>query len=135
MISAAKTKVLVAEDDDLVLGLLVTRLETAGYWVIATRDGERALEAARQSLPAVIVLDVNMPKMDGFEVLNRLREMDTAHIPVLMLTGRQAVADVQKAVALGARDYLTKPVDQFQLLSRVARLVRKAPPRQGQVWI
>jgi DNA-binding response OmpR family regulator len=74
--------------------------------------------------PDAIVLDINMPEMDGFEVLGALNSASTAMIPVLILTARHAVGDVQRAIGLGAKDYLAKPFSEAQLLARVRRLFR-----------
>ena len=125
----AKTKILVAEDDMAVLDLVARWLEAAGYWVVKARDGERVIEAVREAAPAGIVMDLTMPKMDGFEVLTKLRAMGVTTVPVLVLTGHQSADDVRKVVSLGARDYLTKPVDRATLLVRVERLLRNAAIR------
>lgn len=119
-----KIKVLVAEDDEMLLGLFVRWLEAAGYWALRARDGERAIEAVKQAAPAIVVLDVTMPRLNGFQVLEALREMKGFSAPVIMLTGRQSPEDVRRAVSLGARDYLAKPVDRATLLGRVERLLR-----------
>ena len=126
-----RPKILVAEDDEAVLDLLTTRLELAGYWVVGAQNGLRALQAIRETRPAGVLLDVNMPLMDGFEVLATLKHGgDRERVPVLMLTARNAADDVLKAISLGARDYVTKPFDDAQLLARVARLIRNARPVQ-----
>ena len=127
-----KTKILVAEDDVAVLDLVARWLEAAGYWAVKARDGERVIEAVREAAPAAIVMDLTMPKMDGFEVLAKLRAMGATSVPVLVLTGHQSADDVRKVVALGARDYLTKPVDRGTLLTRVERLLRNAAIRAGE---
>ncbi len=127
-----KTKILVAEDDVAVLDLVARWLEAAGYWAVKARDGERVIEAVREAAPAAIVMDLTMPRMDGFEVLTALRAMKLPPIPVLVLTGHQSADDVRKVVALGARDYLTKPVDRATLLARVERLLRNAAIRTGE---
>ena len=128
-----KTKILVAEDDVAVLDLVARWLEAAGYWTVKARDGERVIEAVREAAPAAIVMDLTMPKMDGFEVLAKLRAMGgPTSVPVLVLTGHQSADDVRKAVPLGARDYLTKPVDRETLLTRVERLLRNAAIRAGE---
>jgi DNA-binding response OmpR family regulator len=131
-----KTKILVAEDDPAVLDLVARWLEAAGYWVVKARDGERVIEAVREAAPAAIVMDLTMPRMDGFQVLAGLRSMNLPPVPVLVLTGRHSAEDVRRVVSLGARDYLTKPVERAQLLARVERLLRNAaaaaPPPAAQ---
>lgn len=127
-----KARVFVAEDDRGVLDLVVTRLTLAGYDTAYGRDGWEAVAGIQQIRPAAIVLDINMPNLDGFGVLEVLRKKtELATIPVMVLTARNAPDDVQRALALGARDFLAKPFDDAQLLARVARLLR--PRRQASV--
>lgn len=125
-----KMKVLVAEDDEMLLGLFVRWLEAAGYWVVRARDGERALDAVRETKPEAVVMDLTMPRLDGFQVLTALKEMGLTSVPILVLTGRQSMEDVRKAISLGAKDYLTKPVDKTRLLGRLERLLNKPPAAQ-----
>jgi two-component system OmpR family response regulator len=118
--------VFICEDDEAVLDLLVTRLRIAGYHTVHERDGFNGFEMIRRLRPTACILDINMPRMTGFEVLKRMRsEPLTSHIPVLMLTARKGPDDIKMAIKLGATDYLCKPFSQDQLLARVARLVRK----------
>jgi two-component system OmpR family response regulator len=119
-------RLLVVDDDELVLELITTRLELAGYDTYAARDGIQALQRAHQVRPQAMVLDLNMPRADGFEVLEAMaRSPRTSQIPVLVLTVRNRPEDVRTAIRLGAKDYLTKPFEDQQLLRRVARLTRK----------
>ena len=121
-------RIFVAEDDRNLLELLTTRLSLAGYETVCGRDGWEALEGVHSTCPAAIVLDVNMPRLDGFGVLRHLgKSPRVAHIPVMMLTARNAPDDIRKALALGARDYLAKPFTDAQLLARLARLLRSRP--------
>lgn len=125
---ARKGRVFVAEDDRGVLDLIVTRLTLAGYDTAYGRDGWEAVQGIQQTRPAAVVLDINMHSLDGFGVLDALRKkLPLAPIPVMVLTARNAPGDVQRALALGARDFLTKPFDDAQLLARVARLLRPRP--------
>jgi two-component system OmpR family response regulator len=122
-------RIFIAEDDESILELLVTRLRIAGYHTTQEKDGVAALEAIRRAPPSACILDVNMPRMDGFQVLKRLRaDPLTAHVPVLILTARRAPDDIKTAIRLGATDYLSKPFNHEQLLARVARLLRRRPP-------
>jgi two-component system OmpR family response regulator len=122
-------RIFIAEDDESILDLLVTRLRIAGYHTTQEKDGVAALEAIRRAPPSACILDVNMPRMDGFQVLKRLRaDPLTAHVPVLILTARRAPDDIKTAIRLGATDYLSKPFNHEQLLARVARLLRRRPP-------
>ena len=132
MASATPTKhrIFVAEDDRLVLDLIRTRLLLADYDVSFGRDGWEAIRGIRDNPPTAILLDINMPKLDGFGVLEELkRHPNTASIPVMALTARNAPDDVQRAIKLGARDYLSKPFKDAQLIARVSRLVRMTAPR------
>jgi class 3 adenylate cyclase/CheY-like chemotaxis protein len=117
--------VLVVDDNDVNRDIFKTRLTTAGYQVIEAADGEEALVVARDRLPDLILLDVMMPKMDGFEVSRRLRaDPKIAHIPVIMVTAKAAPDDVVAGLGAGANEYLTKPVDQKALVARVAGMLR-----------
>jgi two-component system OmpR family response regulator len=123
--SPTKHRIFVAEDDKLVLELIRTRLLLADYDVSFGRDGWEAVRGIRENPPTAILLDINMPKLDGFGVLEELRRHDnTASIPVMALTARNSPDDIQRAIKLGARDYLAKPFKDAQLLARVSRLVR-----------
>jgi len=117
-------KVLVVDDDLELRGLIAFALRQAGYLVLEARDGPAALGAARRENPDLIVLDVNMPRMDGFEVLRRLREEGSA-VPVMMLTVRSGEEDLVRGLDLGADDYLAKPFSPRTLLARVRALLRR----------
>ena len=133
-------RVLVVEDDEAVRTLLLTRLDLAGYRTSHAADGWKALLAMQEFRPDGVILDVNMPGLDGFGVLETKRSRGAIKdIPVMMLTARQAPTDIRRALGLGARDYLAKPFDDQQLLARVARLVRKKrtpppPPPSDDRW-
>jgi DNA-binding response OmpR family regulator len=112
--------VLAADDDEDILGLVAFRLERAGYTVIVARDGEEALELAITQRPDLAVLDVMMPKLDGFELTRRLRAHEaTSRMPIIMLTARSQEADVQQGFDAGADDYLRKPFSPDELRARV----------------
>ncbi len=117
--------ILVAEDDAGVRELIRTHLDAAGYDTHTAINGVEALMRIGELKPDGLVLDINMPEMDGFGVLEVLRDAPAeARLPVLVLTARHAADDVRRAVGLGAKDYLTKPFNDAQLLARVARLLR-----------
>lgn len=119
-------KILIVEDDPAVLQLIVTRLAIAGYTTFQARNGQEAIRRIAEVMPAAMVLDINMPVVDGFGVLNQMhRNGQTNDIAVLVLTARNQPRDVREAIALGARDYLAKPFKDQQLLARVARLFRR----------
>jgi DNA-binding response OmpR family regulator len=112
--------VLVADDDEDILGLVSFRLERSGYEVAAAKDGEEALRLARELSPALVVLDVMMPRLDGYEVTRRLREDEaTRGIPVILLTALAQEADVARGFESGADDYLRKPFSRQELAARV----------------
>ena len=124
-------RVLVVDDDPAVLELITTRLSIAGYQTFAARDGQEAISRLSEIRPTAMVLDINMPRLDGFGVLREMRQMRmTGKVAVMVLTARSQSDDVQRAVELGARDFLSKPFKDNQLLSRVARLLRP-PPSDG----
>jgi len=117
-------RILVVDDDRAIVELVCTRLTLAGYNAFACRDGSEALERLAGLKPAAMVLDLSMPVLDGFGVLERMGKAGAARTPTLVLSARHATADVQRAIGLGARDYLAKPFSEGQLLMRVARLFR-----------
>jgi DNA-binding response OmpR family regulator len=118
--------VLVADDDRDVQNLVRFRLEREGVRVVTASDGEAALQLAREQRPDVCVLDVMMPKLNGFEVLKELRDDDaTAGIRVILLTARSGESDVDQAFDVGADDYVTKPFNPQELRQRVRALLSR----------
>jgi two-component system alkaline phosphatase synthesis response regulator PhoP len=112
--------VLVAEDDEDILELVVFDLEDEGYEVLTARDGEAAVALALQRRPDLILLDVAMPGLDGYEVTRRLRaEETTRSTPVVLLTARAQVRDVILGFEAGANDYVTKPFRPDELRTRL----------------
>jgi DNA-binding response OmpR family regulator len=129
--------ILVVDDEAEMLRLLDYNLTKAGYLVIGAKSGEEALTAARKHAPDLVVLDVMMPGMDGFEVCRRLRsDPQTAGILVLMLTARAEEGDRVVGLELGADDYVTKPFGVKELLARVKALLRRSElPAGGEELI
>lgn len=117
-------KLLVVEDEDKLAQSLSTALEHAGHAVDVATDGEMALDFARVYSYDLVLLDVMLPKLDGYEVLSRLRERGDA-APVLMLTAREDVSSKVRGLDTGADDYLTKPFELEELLARVRALLRR----------
>jgi diguanylate cyclase (GGDEF)-like protein len=118
--------VLVAEDDEISATILLHRLEKEGLVVVRFGNGQDAYEDALRETPMLVILDVKMPGLDGFEVLERLRK-DTrfAQVPVIMLTSMGQEADVVRAFRMGADDYILKPFSPAELSARVRRLLTK----------
>ena len=122
-------RVLVVDDEPFVLELIVTRLEIAGFETRSARDGIQALERIAEFRPEAIVLDINMPRLDGFGVLTHMKAQGLSdRSPTLVLTARNAVEDVDRAIRLGAKDYMAKPFKDEQLIARVGRLLNRARP-------
>ena len=121
--------ILIVDDEARIRDFVRMNLELEHYRVIEANDGLQALEQLRENLPDLIVLDVMMPEMDGFEALRAIREVST--VPVIMLTVRQGEQDKIHGLDLGADDYLAKPFSPRELLSRIRALLRRslmAPP-------
>ncbi len=122
--SAEPRLVLVADDNDDILALVTFRLERAGYAVIQARDGEEALRMAVERRPHLAILDLMMPRLDGYEVTRGIREGPViAETPVILLTARTQEADVARGFDVGADDYIRKPFSQQELLSRVQAIL------------
>src|SRR5712692_8839591 len=118
-------RILVVDDVELNVKLLEAKLASEYFEVLSADNGPRALEIAEAELPDIILLDVMMPRMDGFEVCTRLKaNARTADIPVVMVTALSDVADRLHGLEVGADDFLTKPVNDIALFSRVRSLVR-----------
>lgn len=116
-------KILAVDDEKHIVRLVQVNLERAGYTVVTANDGKEALEKVAEESPDLVVLDVMMPYMDGFEVLQNLRRSPaTRDIPVIMLTAKAQDADVFKGWQSGVDCYLTKPFNPMELLSFVKRI-------------
>ena len=118
-----KKSILIVDDEVSILKFLRSNLEDRGYAVISASNGEEALHAIERELPDLIVLDVMMPKMDGFEVCRRLREW--SQIPIIMLSARGDEKDKVKCLDLGADDYIVKPFGASELMARVSAVLRR----------
>jgi DNA-binding response OmpR family regulator len=116
--------VLAADDDEDILALVAFRLERSGYTVIQARDGQEALDLALSEKPDLAVLDVMMPKLDGFELTRRLRsEEATSRMPIILLTARAQDTDVAQGFDAGADDYIRKPFSPQELRTRVQAIL------------
>lgn len=116
--------VLVADDEADIRNVVTLRLRRSGYEVMAAADGDEALRLAAERPPAVAVLDVMMPRLDGYEVTRRLKDADaTRDVAVILLTARAQEADVARGFEVGADDYLKKPFSPQELRARVQALI------------
>jgi twitching motility two-component system response regulator PilG len=121
--ASGKRTVMVVDDSPTVRKILSMTLERAGYGVLSAADGEAALEALQNSVPDLILLDISMPKLDGYEVCKRVKaDARTAHVPVVMLSGKDAFFDKVKGRMAGATEYLTKPFATPAVLAAVGRM-------------
>ena len=120
--------IVVADDDADILDLVTLTLERAGHVVHCARDGEEALELVRRERPDVAVLDVAMPKLDGFELTRQLRnDPETSEVRIVLLTARVQERDTDAGLAAGANEYIRKPFSPQELQERVAALLRRDP--------
>ena len=118
-------RILVVDDIDANVRLLQAKLEAEYYEVIPARNGVEALKLAVETRPDIVLLDVMMPGMDGFEVCRRMRaDTATRHIPVVMITALDGRRDRLTGLEAGADDFLTKPIDDVTLMARVRSLTR-----------
>ena len=119
-------KVLAVDDDPVIQRLLQVNLEMEGYEVELASDGEEALEKVRSFQPDLVLLDVMMPKKDGWQVCQEIKsDPDIEDIPVVFLSARAQDSDIQKGADLGVEAYVTKPFDPIDLVELVAELIEK----------
>jgi DNA-binding response OmpR family regulator len=121
---AKKAIILVVDDEPHVLRLVKANLESSGYKVLTAADGEQAIEAVEREAPDLVILDLMLPKLDGYAVCRRVREFST--VPIIMLTARSAQVDLVHGFEMGADDYLTKPFSVTELLMRVQAVLRRS---------
>jgi DNA-binding response OmpR family regulator len=119
-----KTTIVAADDDPQLLRLMMRNLQFEGYEVIPASNGQQALEEIEGQVPDLVLLDVMMPRMDGFTVCQRVREFST--VPIIIVTARGQDQDKVRGLDLGADDYLTKPFSVDELLARVRAVLRRA---------
>ena len=120
---SAKSTILVVDDEQIVQRVLVARLQLAGHRVICAQDGEQALEIFHREHPDLIVLDVMLPKLDGFAVCRRLRAESC--VPIIFLTALEAISERVAGLDLGADDYLLKPFSPKELEVRITTILRR----------
>ena len=122
-------KILLVEDNEINRDMLSRRLEKRGYVLVMAVDGPQALEMARANTPDLILMDLSLPEMDGWEVARRLRADDTTRrIPIIALTAHAMAGDREKAIEAGCNDYDTKPVDLPRLHQKIRALLERRAP-------
>ena len=120
---ARRRRILVVDDEPRMIRFIRLNLEHDGYEVYEATDGQQALDQLRDQLPNLVLLDVMMPGLDGFDTLQMIREIST--VPVIMLTAKGEVEDRVRGLELGADDYITKPFSPAELTSRVGAVLRR----------
>lgn len=124
-IPARRRKVIIGDDDELIVAVIKHRLERDGFDVVQAGNGGEVLNLALESDVSLVLLDVRMPGMDGFELLGRLRALPSfGHIPIVMLTSMGSEKDIVRGIELGANDYIVKPFSLLELLARIHRLLK-----------
>ena len=130
----APPRILVADDDEAVCDTVEDALHLAGYLTMRARDGQMALDRIRSDRPDLVILDVNMPKLDGFEVLRKMRSLSIT-TPAILLTARHEREDAVTGLKLGADDYVKKPFGLEELLLRVAAVLRRVNGESDSVLL
>lgn len=119
-------RILLIDDEPVYFKMMVKELEKAGYDLDYARTGNEGLAAVPSKNPDVVIVDLNLPDINGFEIIERLRAtVDFSHIPIIVITGKNELGDKVKAFALGADDYLVKPFDLEELIARLGNLARR----------
>jgi CheY-like chemotaxis protein len=122
-------KILYVEDNEDNVYVLENRLTRAGFTVIVASDGAQGVSMAAAELPDVILMDLSLPVLDGWDATRRIKDMpETRHIPVIALTAHAMTGDRERAIAAGCDDFDTKPVDMRRLLDKIETLVKRSPP-------
>lgn len=124
-IDLSGSRVLIADDNEQNRELLDAYLADEGYEIMMANDGKETMDAVEASQPDLILLDIMMPRMSGYEVCEQIKsDADKQAIPILMVTALNEMGDIEKAVKAGCDDFLTKPVNQLELKTRVRSLLR-----------
>jgi DNA-binding response OmpR family regulator len=130
--SAVKPRILIVDDEPDLLTVLKFGLEAEGFDVLEASDGEQALAVARQAVPDLMVLDLMLPRMDGYKVCRALKfDERYRHIPVFILSARSGATDRQLALDVGADEVHTKPYEMRELIGRIRARLAQAPPRRA----
>jgi CheY-like chemotaxis protein len=130
MTAASTTTIMVVEDNEPSRDALSRRLERRGYRILTAADGQQAVKTAQTELPDLILMDLGLPGIDGWEATRQLKDDDvTRHIPVIVLSAHAMTNDRDLALAAGANDFDTKPVRFEQLLGKIDTLLKAGEPR------
>jgi DNA-binding response OmpR family regulator len=126
-----RTRILIVDDEPAIRKLLRANLEKNGFEAMSADDGAEALKLVEREAPDLVVLDIIMPRMDGFETCRRLREWST--IPIIMLSAKDEEQDKVKCLEIGADDYITKPFGSGELVARINAVLRRTRARETAV--
>jgi len=119
-------RIVIAEDEPHIARLVTFKLQREGYAVIWAKDGGEALEQISNTLPDLVILDIMMPVMDGYEVLNRMKESnEMKDIPVIMLSAKGQEQDIVKGLEHGTEDYIVKPFSPAELVARIRKVLKE----------
>jgi len=119
-----KYKIILAEDEPQIARLIKFKLEREGYEVIWEKDGGAALESIKENTPDLVLLDIMMPVMDGYQVLKKIKEDENLkNIPVIMLTAKGQERDIVKGIEMGSEDYIVKPFRPAELVARIKKVL------------
>lgn len=132
----ARERILVVEDEESIVDILTQALRRQGYEVHSALDGDTALDLAALLMPNLVILDIMLPEMDGWEVCRRLKSSsETADIPIIMLTARREEKDVVEGLNIGADDYVKKPFSLPELLARIRAILKRTSPANSSAEI
>ncbi|HHH41700.1 MAG TPA: response regulator [Chloroflexi bacterium] len=128
------TKILVAEDERDIRELIAFTLSSlGGFEIIKANNGEEAVEKAREEIPDLILLDVRMPKMTGYEACSQLKaDPLTQNIPIVFLSAKGQEAEIQQGLELGAEEYILKPFDPGELVEKIRAILRRVQARRAE---
>jgi len=121
------SKILVVEDSPMIQEILVERLRFRNYEVVAADDGQEGVEVAQRELPDLILMDISLPIMDGWEATTKIRQIESIkHTPIIALTAHALVEDRNKSLAIGCDDFETKPINFAQLVDKINKYLAEA---------
>jgi len=125
----SKLKILIADDEEEVLDIMAKKIVSQGYTVVKAKDGEEAWEKIQSTVPDMVLLDLNMPKLNGFEVLKALRSRPPSDKwqPVIIISARGELEDIQKGLSLDAEHYITKPCTIDDILKGIKLMAKLIP--------